>query len=128
MLKLAAMSQIGTFCVLVYIIMANTKYGFQIDDAIVNQTLHRLINQIWKLIPMKENEENWQGQLDKVIVEVSGLHVVLSSNDKFLLLLANLEGLKVVDISFVEYRSKVFESISLLRELRYGTKESNETI
>lgn len=108
--------------------MANTKYGFQIDDAIVNQTLHRLINQIWKLIPMKENEENWQGQLDKVIVEVSGLHVVLSSNDKFLLLLANLEGLKVVDISFVEYRSKVFESISLLRELRYGTKESNETI
>lgn len=122
------MSQIGTFCVLVYIIMANTKYGFQIDDAIVNQTLHRLINQIWKLIPMKENEENWQGQLDKVIVEVSGLHVVLSSNDKFLLLLANLEGLKVVDISFVEYRSKVFESISLLRELRYGTKESNETI
>ena len=126
--KLAAMSQIGTFCVLVYIIMANTKYGFQIDDAIINQTLHRLINQIWKLIPMKENEENWQGQLDKVIVEVSGLHVVLSSNDKFLLLLANLEGLKVVDISFVEYRSKVFESISLLRELRYGTKESNETI
>lgn len=122
------MSQIGTFCVLVYIIMANTKYGFQIDDAIINQTLHRLINQIWKLIPMKENEENWQGQLDKVIVEVSGLHVVLSSNDKFLLLLANLEGLKVVDISFVEYRSKVFESISLLRELRYGTKESNETI
>lgn len=122
------MSQIGMFCVLVYIIMANTKYGFQIDDAIVNQTLHRLINQIWKLIPMKENEENWQGQLDKVIVEVSGLHVVLSNNDKFLLLLANLEGLKVVDISFVEYRSKVFESISLLRELRYGTKESNEAI
>lgn len=122
------MSQIGMFCVLVYITMANTKYGFQIDDAIVNQTLHRLINQIWKLIPMKENEENWQGQLDKVIVEVSGLHVVLSNNDKFLLLLANLEGLKIVDISFVEYRSKVFESISLLRELRYGTKESNEAI
>ena len=53
---------------------------------------------------------------------------ILSNNDKFLLLLANLEGLKIVDISFVEYRSKVFESISLLRELRYGTKESNEAI
>ena len=39
----------------------------------------------------------------------------------------NLE-LKIVDINFVEYRSKVFESISLLRELRYGAKESNEAI
>ena len=65
---------------------------------------------------MRENNENWQDQLDKVLIELLGLREILINNDKFLTLLMNLEGLKLKEVDFNIYRSKVFESISLLRE------------
>jgi hypothetical protein len=37
-----------------------TKYGFDINDEVLNKQLIRLINQMWKLIPMKEHNENWE--------------------------------------------------------------------
>ena len=33
--------------------------GFEFSDTVVGKDLHRLVNQIWKLLPMRENEENW---------------------------------------------------------------------
>ena len=36
-----------------------TKYNFNIDNSLINTNINRLTNQIWKLIPMKENEEDW---------------------------------------------------------------------
>jgi hypothetical protein len=32
-----------------------------IPDAIVATDINRLTNQLWKLIPMRENKENWLG-------------------------------------------------------------------
>ena len=37
----------------------------------------RLTNQLWKLIPMKEHEEDWQKQLDTVVLEIAGLNEIL---------------------------------------------------
>lgn len=93
-----------------------SKYGFDINNRLIAKDIGRLTNQIWKLIPMRENDEPWQNQLDKVLVELVGLHEIFGFNDKYLTLLSNLEGLKLVDVSFEIYRSKVFESITLLRE------------
>ena len=76
----------------------------------------RLTNQLWKLIPMKEHEEDWQKQLDTVIVELTGLNEILIFTPSLLTLLSKLEGLKLVDIPFVLYRKTVFEAISLLQE------------
>ena len=43
---------------------------------------------------------------------------MFASNDKFLILLSKLEGLRVSeDLEFSTYRKTVFESISLLREM-----------
>ena len=36
-----------------------TKYNFDIDNNLINTNINRLTNQIWKLIPMRENEEDW---------------------------------------------------------------------
>lgn len=95
-----------------------TKYGFSVDEDVFNKNINRLTNQLWKLIPMKENEENWLGQLDTVIIEISGLNAILNIDNNFLILLSKLEGLKQVDVEFNIYRKTVFETISLLRELR----------
>ena len=39
---------------------------------------------------MRENNENWQDQLDKVLIELLGLREILINNDRFLTLLTNL--------------------------------------
>lgn len=92
-----------------------TKYGFEIQDNLVEEDINRLTNQLWKLIPMREREENWQGQLDTVVIELAGLSNVLNANSKFLVLLSKLEGLRVTEVDFLVYRKTVFEAISLLR-------------
>ena len=74
----------------------------------------RLTNQLWKLIPMKEHEEDWQKQLDTVILEIAGLNEILIFTPSLLTLLSKLEGLRVVEIPFTLYRKTVFEAISLL--------------
>ena len=99
--------------------MTATIYGFSIPSNIVAQDINRLTNQLWKLIPMRENEENWLGQLETVIIELSGLNIIFATQNNFIILLSKLEGLKVVETEFNTYRKTVFEAISLLREMRY---------
>jgi len=94
-----------------------TKYSFEIPRESLQSDVNRLTNQLWKLIPMRENEENWKEQLNSVLIEVSGLGEIFNTNEKFLILLSKLEGLKITEISFGTYRKTVFESISLLREI-----------
>ena len=67
---------------------------------------------------MKEHEEDWQKQLDTVVLEITGMNKILIFTPNLLSLLSKLEGLKEVEISFQLYRKTVFESISLLQE--YG--------
>lgn len=82
----------------------------------MQKNVMRLTNQLWKLIPMKEHEEDWQKQLDTVIIEITGLNEILIFSPSLLTLLSKLEGLKIVEIPFTLYRKTVFESISLLQE------------
>ena len=94
-----------------------TKYNFEIADAIVSADINRLTNQLWKLIPMREHEENWLMQLDSLIVEIAGLNEIFKVDGSLLKLLSKLEGLRVTETEFYIYRKTVFESISLLREM-----------
>ena len=57
-----------------------TKYGFDINKNVINTNANRLTNQIWKLIPMRENNEDWLSQLNTVIIELSGLNEIFSFN------------------------------------------------
>ena len=82
----------------------------------MHQSVMRLTNQLWKLIPMREHEEDWQKQLETVTIEIAGLNEIFILNATLVQLLSKLEGLKVVDTSFEAYRKTVFESISLLQE------------
>ena len=95
-----------------------TKYNFDIDKEVLSKTIMRLTNQLWKLIPMKEQEENWEKQLDIVVLEIAGLNEIFISNPLFLQLLSKLEGLKVIDLEFNAYRKTVFDSINLLQGLK----------
>ena len=96
-----------------------TKYNFSFDKNIVEKNVMRLTNQLWKLIPMRENEEDWEKQLDTVILEIAGLNEIFIEDPQFLQLLAKLEGIRAMEavLDFSIYRKTVFESIGLLRGL-----------
>lgn len=96
-----------------------TKYGLvEIEE--IQANVKRLTNQLWKLIPMRENEENWRKQLDTVIIEITGMNIILVIDEVLMQLLSKLEGLRDVDTSFELYRKTVFECISLLQEFGRG--------
>ena len=60
-----------------------TKYDFDFSTEVIDKNVRRLTNQMWKLIPMREHEENWEKQLETVIIEVVGWHEVFM-NPQFL--------------------------------------------
>ena len=99
-----------------------TKYDFEVSNDVINTNKVRLTNQLWKLIPMREHEENWEKQLNTVILEIAGLHEIFAEAPQFLQLLAKLEGLLDQDVTFNFYRKSVFECINLLQELSNGRK------
>ena len=93
-----------------------TKYGFEFSEEELHKEVVRLTNQLWKLIPMRENGEEWDKQLETVIIDIAGKDEIFFHNSQFLQLLSKLEGLKVVDVEFNIYRKTVFECINLLNE------------
>lgn len=89
-----------------------TKYNLDLN---IQPEINRLTNHLWKLIPMRENEENWELQLTTVINEIVGLNEILNYSNNYLVLLAKLEGLLHSESTFEFYRKTVFEAISLVR-------------
>lgn len=92
------------------------KYEIEFSRETMKKTVHRLTNQLWKLIPMRENDEDWEKQLNTVTLEIAGLNE-LFIGPLFLQLLSKLEGLRIVETNFELYRKTVFECINLLQEL-----------
>ena len=111
---MAIINPIGVFSV------EQTKYGFEIGVDSLYKSCQRLTNQLWKLIPMREHEEDWYKQLETVINEIAGLNEIFLSSPQFLQILAKLEGLTIKESSFNFYRKTIFETIDLLQELKNG--------
>lgn len=104
-----------------------TKYNFEFTEDVINFNLNRLTNQIWKLIPMYEHDEDWQRQLATVTIEVAGLNEIFYFSPTFLQTLSKLEGLMVSEIDFDIYRKTVFEIISLLQGLKKNGIKQKES-
>ena len=93
-----------------------TKYDFEFSKELVAADKKRLVNQLWKLIPMREKDEDWKKQLSVVCIEISGLNKIFVSDLSFLILLSKLEGLEDAK-EFSDYRRTVFEAIGLLGDM-----------
>lgn len=106
--------------------VVSDKYNIQFSKADVIKNVQRLTNQIWKLIPMREHEENWQKQLETVTIEIAGLYEIFNG-PAFLQLLSNLEGLRIQeDTDFDTYRSTIFKCLRLLQEVSNGNLRLDE--
>ena len=104
--------------------MIQDNFNISFDIYTIEQTVTRLTNQIWKLIPMREHNEDWEKQLNTVNLEIAGLGVIFSQYPQFLSLRAKLEGMLVTEIEFELFRRTVFECISLLQEVKKNVRNA----
>ena len=96
----------------------NNKYDLVFSNEEMKQEILRLTNQLWKMIPMWENGEDWNKQLNTVIIDIAGKDEIFLHDSHFLQLLSKLEGLRVIeDIEFNIYRKTIFECINLINAI-----------
>lgn len=99
----------------------NLKYNINIDVDIIAQRFQNLINQIYKLLPTREQGKDWLKPLQTILQELSGMQSLLNnSSENFLILINKLEGLRsLIDKdSFFNYRRIIFECLNLMSEIR----------
>ena len=94
------------------------KYGINFPAKVCEEDKIRLINQLWKLVPMREHGEDWERHLYTVIEELTGLVKINKERVEGLILLSKLEGLTSDECAdFMLYRRTVFKCIDLLSRL-----------
>lgn len=96
------------------------KTGISIDVAAIDFNLKRIINQVYKLLPMREEGRDWIKPLETLIEQLSGMkRLIEDEDDLFFLILCKMEGLfslnKTEDMDI--YRRTIFECLGLLNSL-----------
>lgn len=97
------------------------KYGIIIDDNSIQRNLKRLTNQIYKLLPEREEELDWRSPLNTIIVELAGMdRLLIDQHDILFPLLCKLEGLLILTQpeDFYMFRRTIFECLSLMSNLK----------
>lgn len=95
------------------------KYNFDIDKEAIVAELKRLTNQIYKLLPSREEGVDWEKPLTTILEELSGIdRLFLHQHPVLFRLIAKLEGLFELteEDDFQLFRSIIFECLSLLGE------------
>lgn len=94
---------------------------YDIDPQVINKRLKQITNQIYKLLPIKEEGGDWQLPLQTCIEELTGLYFLSLDQQEILFpLLCKLQGLNVLvrPEDFVLYRRTIFDCLNLLGSLK----------
>ncbi len=99
----------------------------EISDCAIIANLKRLTNQIYKLLPNREENIDWQTPLKTIIEELSGMSrlVPVSYQEIIFSLLCKLEGLNILndEDKFYEYRRTIFDCLNLIQTLKNMIEE-----
>ena len=98
------------------------KYNIDIEEKTIHNRLQNLINQIYKLLPSREEGVDWEKPLQTVLEELVGMQRLMNCgySEIFFPLLNKLEGLYslVEDDDFLCYRRTIFECLGLMNDLQ----------
>lgn len=98
------------------------KYNVNIEEQTIHNRLQNLINQIYKLLPSREEGADWEKPLQTVLEELAGMQRLMNCgySEIFFPLLNKLEGLYslVEDDDFLCYRRTIFECLGLMNDLQ----------
>lgn len=91
------------------------------DNAAIQNNLDRILNQTYKLLPVREEDKDWIKPLQTLYIELLGMNDLLKPEQEVLLsLVCKLDGLRIggEDIEFPLYRRTIFECCGLIDTLK----------
>ena len=96
------------------------KYNIDIQNEAIFNNINRITNQIFKLLPSREEGEDWQSPLKNLIIEIGGMTSLLNNHTILFCLLCKLESLQSLnkESDFLYFRKVIFECLGLCNELK----------
>jgi hypothetical protein len=97
-----------------------TIYNTQIDPEVIQSTLERMVSQTFKLLPMREEEQEWIKPLQTLSLELLGLSSLFPDNPSLFSAVCKMEGIRELGdkMDFMMYRRTIFEICGLLNKAR----------
>lgn len=93
------------------------KYNLYIKNEAVISNLKKIANQIYKLLPYREEEKDWKKLLDTILEEISGMsELLVDQHETLFKVCCKVKGLESLE-DLMEYRRHIFESITLLNKI-----------
>lgn len=96
------------------------KYDIEIDKEVIEKDINRLTNQIFKLLPGREEGSDWETPLQNLIREIGGMARLLGDQVEFFSLLCKMESLLTLtgEEDFLAFRKGVFECLGLINGIK----------
>lgn len=96
------------------------KYDIDIINDAVLKNIDRVTNQIFKLLPLREEGADWESPLKNIIIELGGMGELLKDHVDLFSLLCKLEALLKLtnEEDFPIFRTTIFECLRLSNYLK----------
>ena len=96
------------------------KYTLEFDKEAIATNINRLTNQIFKLLPNREEGGDWETPLQNIILEITGMKELWIDQENLFPLLCRLEALLVLknENDFLAFRKIIFESLGLMNNIK----------
>ena len=98
------------------------KYDAEIQDEAIIKNIDRITNQIFKLLPNREEGGDWETPLQNLIIEIVGMDRMFVDHTDLFPLLCKLEALLTLtnEDDFLMFRKTIFECLGLMNGLKKG--------
>lgn len=95
------------------------KYNLEVPNKPFLLRMHSIVNQIYKLLPIRQEGEDWRLPLETINEELAGMLILLPDEESLFALVCKLQGLLSLDKQedFLQYRRTIFECLNLLDKL-----------
>lgn len=102
------------------------KYGLCFDKEAIKSNIDRLTNQIFKLLPSREEGEDWVTPLQNLILEITGMKALWIDQPRLFSLLCRLEALLSLteEEDFLAFRKLIFECLRMMNEIKQCLEEN----
>ena len=96
------------------------KYDLNVDKEAICSNIDRLTNQIFKLLPNREENGDWKTPLENIILELVGMDSLLGHKAIFFSLMCKLEALLTLteEEDFLMFRKTIFECLSMMNRIK----------
>lgn len=95
------------------------KYNAEFENEAIGKNLERITNLTFKLLPNREEGNDWETPLQSLIIELAGMARLLDQTSLFSLL-CKMEGLQTLqsEDDFLKFRRTIFDCLNILQDIK----------